>query len=128
MGPRRQAMGHPNARAVSEASITYNQSDSRLRHMNYDGLQASYWQGQIARVQELRSKISAMAPIEQGRVVPDDGDLVIGQGRRLKMAVLFVDVSGFSQRLSETEEEQGMLLKVLNLFFTELIKIAEEYG
>lgn len=44
------------------------------------------------------------------------------------MAVLFLDISGFSKRPSETEEEQGMLLRVLNLFFTEMIKIAEEYG
>jgi class 3 adenylate cyclase len=44
------------------------------------------------------------------------------------MAVLFLDISGFSKRPSETEDEQTMLLKVLNLFFTEMIKIAEEYG
>ena len=44
------------------------------------------------------------------------------------MAVLFLDISGFSVRKSETVEEQGMILKILNLFFTEMIRIAEEYG
>jgi len=96
--------------------------------MNYDGLQASYWQSQITRVRALRDKIAASTPTQPGRVIPDDEDLAIGQGRRLKMAVLFLDISGFSKRLSETEDEQAMLLKVLNLFFTEMIKIAEEYG
>ena len=96
--------------------------------MNYDGLQSSYWQGQIDRIQKLRDKIAATVPAQPGRVVPEDEDLIIGQGRRLSMAVLFLDISGFSQRQSETEEEQSLLLKVLNLFFTEMIKIAEEYG
>ncbi len=96
--------------------------------MNYDGLQSSYWQSQIARVMKLREKISATAPTQAGRVVPDDEDLAIGEGRRLSMAVLFLDISGFSARSSETEQEQSLLLKVLNLFFTEMIKIAEEYG
>jgi adenylate cyclase len=96
--------------------------------MNYDGLQASYWQGQITRVRELRDKINSTVPTQSGRVVPDGEDLAIGQGRRLEIAVLFLDISGFSQRLSETEDEQALLLKILNLFFTEMIKIAEEYG
>jgi hypothetical protein len=96
--------------------------------MNYNGLQTSYWQSQIARVGSLRDKIAATVPTQPGRVIPDDEDLAIGQGRRLKMAVLFLDISGFSKRLSETEDEQAMLLNVLNLFFTEMIKIAEEYG
>jgi adenylate cyclase len=96
--------------------------------MEYDSLQTLYWQSQIARVGASRDKLAAMVPAQPGRVIPDDEDLAIGQGRRLKMAVLFLDISGFSQRLSETEDEQSMLLKVLNLFFTEMIKIAEEYG
>jgi len=96
--------------------------------MDYDGLQTSYWQEQIDRIKALRDKIATTAPSQPGRVVPEDEDLAIGQGRRLKMAVLFLDISGFSSRLSETEDEQALLLKVLNLFFTEMIKIAEEYG
>jgi class 3 adenylate cyclase len=96
--------------------------------MNYDGLQTSYWQDQIARITGLRDKIAAAPALQSGRIVPENDDLAIGQGRRLPMAVLFLDISGFSKRLSETEEEQGMILKILNLFFTEMIRIAEEYG
>jgi class 3 adenylate cyclase len=96
--------------------------------MNYDSLQASYWQDQISRITALRDKISAAPDLQSGRVVPDDDDLAIGQGKRLPMAVLFLDISGFSNRRSETEEEQGLILKILNLFFTEMIRIAEEYG
>jgi adenylate cyclase len=96
--------------------------------MNYEGLQACYWQQQIDRIEAVRQTIASANPNQPGRVVPDDDDIVIGEGRRLKLAVLFLDISGFSVRLSETEEEQTLMLKVLNLFFTEMIKIAEEYG
>jgi class 3 adenylate cyclase len=96
--------------------------------MNYDGLQATYWQEQIGRITTLRDKINSAPDLQSGRVVPDDDDLTIGQGKRLPMAVLFLDISGFSVRKSETVEEQGMILKILNLFFTEMIRIAEEYG
>ena len=37
-------------------------------------------------------------------------------------------MTSFSSRRSETEEEQELLLRILNLFFTEMIKIAEDYG
>src|SRR5258708_25207641 len=95
--------------------------------MDYDGLLTSYWQGQTSRIKALRDKIVATVPSQPGRVIPEDEDLVIGQGR-LKMAIFFLDISSFSERPSETDEEQMLLLKVLNLFFTEMIRIAEEYG
>lgn len=44
------------------------------------------------------------------------------------MAVMFIDICGFSSRGMETSEEQDMMLRILNLFFTEMIRIAEEYG
>jgi len=96
--------------------------------MNYDGLQSSYWNSQIERVEELRKKISQRPKLGEGRVVPDDESLSIGDGKRLTMAVMFLDICGFSNRLMETLEEQDLTLRVLNLFFTELIRIAEEYG
>jgi class 3 adenylate cyclase len=64
----------------------------------------------------LRDKIAQGGPALVGRIVPDDEDLAIGSGRRLNVAVLFLDISGFSKRPSETEAEQTLLLKVLNLF------------
>lgn len=60
--------------------------------MNYDGLQAAYWQTEIKRVEELRERIHATTKTTLGRVVPDDDALVIGrEGRRLNMAVMFID-------------------------------------
>lgn len=96
--------------------------------MDYNGLRSNYWQNQGERIAALRSKIVARSAALPGRVVPDDSDLAIGKGRRLHLAVMFLDISGFSNRPAGTFDEQEMLLRVLNLFFSEMIKIAENYG
>jgi class 3 adenylate cyclase len=44
------------------------------------------------------------------------------------MAVMFIDICDFSIRPMESLEEQDLTLRVLNLFFTEMIKVAEDYG
>lgn len=96
--------------------------------MDYEGLQAGYWRSQCERIEELRRKISARPKVGEGRIVPDDDSLSLGDGRRLPMAVMFLDICGFSGRGMETTDEQDMTLRILNLFFTEMIRIAEEYG
>lgn len=95
--------------------------------MNYDGLDGTYWGNQVQRVVDLYKKIISGSATTPSRVVPDE-DLTIGEGRRLSMAVMFLDICGFSKRPSETPEEQDIMLRVLNLFFSEMVKIAEDYG
>lgn len=70
--------------------------------MNYDGLQDSYWLAQIERVEELRKRISARTKFGEGRTVPDDDALSIGDGKRIFMAVMFIDICGFSNRPMDT--------------------------
>jgi adenylate cyclase len=96
--------------------------------MIYDWLPQTYWETQIARVDALVAKINGNGAVTLGRVIPEDDDLAIGEGRQLQLAVMFLDISGFSRRRSVTASEQGTMLRVLNLFFTEMIKIAEDYG
>ena len=96
--------------------------------MIFDGLPESYWTAQVERVDGLRAKIAARGSVPTGRVVPDDADLAIGTGRRLSLTILFLDISAFSQRRSITAAEQEMMLRVLNLFTTEMIRIIEDYG
>ncbi len=95
---------------------------------NYNGLPRSYWQSQIERIQRLRAQIVSRSAPSTGRLIPTEDDLVIGEGRSLKLAVMFLDISGFSRRPSGTPAEQALLLRVLNLFFSEMLKIAEDYG
>jgi class 3 adenylate cyclase len=97
--------------------------------MNYDKLSADYWKEQVERVTQILQKVGEREDVvSQGRQVPEDDTLAIGTGKRLMMAVLFLDISGFSARFSETKEEQELLLNVFNLMFTELVRIAEDYG
>jgi class 3 adenylate cyclase len=76
----------------------------------------------------MRAKINAQSIVTDGRTLPDDEALAIGSGRRMNVAILFLDICGSSQRPSYTEEEQLINLRVLNLFFSEMIKIVEDYG
>ncbi len=96
--------------------------------MNYNVLQETYWAEQIARIERVRQQIVNSLNTSAGRIVPESSDLTIGTGRRLSAAIMFLDISSFSSRLSETQEEQEQILAILNLFFSEMIKIAEDYG
>ena len=90
---------------------------------------ASYVEQQRLRVETLREKISNRPlVVRDGRVMPSDGDLPIGIGRRLEAAVMFIDICGFSGRPSNTLDEQEGLLRALGFFFTELIRVIEDYG
>ena len=96
--------------------------------MDYERLTRAYREAQIVRILKNLTRIVDGAPAAAGRVVPEGEDLAIGEGRRLNMAVLFLDLSGFSGRPAETAHEQTILLRLFNLFFTEMIRIVEEYG
>lgn len=96
--------------------------------MRYDGLEASYWALQDERIKRLVARIQAGESTGTGRVVPELDDLVIGEGRQLGVAVLFLDISGFSALPSETIQEQDLLVRCLSLFFSEAVRIAEDYG
>lgn len=97
--------------------------------VDYDKLTQSSWLNQIRRIEDSRAAISARDQVAAaGRVLPGTQDLVYGTGRRLRAAVLFLDICRFSSRLAETQREQDMLLRVLTFFFTEMVRIAEDHG
>ena len=95
--------------------------------MDYDALTAVYRQRQVARILRALQRLGEIETAP-GRVIPEAEDLVIGAGRRLEVAVMFVDICGFSSWPAETLAEQKAVLAALNLFFTELVRIAEDYG
>jgi adenylate cyclase len=67
-------------------------------------------------------------PTKDGRVVPEGGNLPIGTGRRLRASILFLDITGFSNRPSEEPGEQTEVLLSLTLLFSEFIRIIEDHG
>lgn len=97
--------------------------------MKYDRLDQQYWHNQIGRIETSRATINTSSSVTNiGRTIPGVDDLVFGAGRRLHAAVLFIDICSFSSRYSETRQEQDMILRILTFFFSEMVKIAEEYG
>jgi class 3 adenylate cyclase len=66
--------------------------------------------------------------ISTGYKVPDEEELAIGDGKRLDLAIMFLDICGFSSWDSETEEEQKKNLLRLSLFINSMVKIAEKMG
>lgn len=94
-----------------------------------DRFSATYHTVQERRVEITRRRIQAQdATVAQGRVIPDPADLPIGKGRRLNAAVLFLDISGFTRRRSETADEQDAQVRVLSLFFSEMIRVVGDFG
>jgi adenylate cyclase len=97
--------------------------------VDYEKLTAAHWQSQVERLERVLDRIRARpTTVSPGRVVPDPDELAIGTGRQLKAAIMFTDISGFSARPSGGSDEQKFLLNVLNLYFSEMIRICEEYG
>jgi|Laugresu1bdmlbsd_1035121.scaffolds.fasta_scaffold03129_3 adenylate cyclase len=92
-------------------------------------LTAGYFLTQIDRVIRTLSKIAARqdtAPT--GRVIPTVDDISIHDGRRLEATVMFLDICKFSSRPCEGADEQMGIVKILSLFFTEMIRIVEDHG
>jgi len=97
--------------------------------MEYTHLPQSYYTKQLQRVSAVREKIASRdAIVTDGRVIPEDGEMPIGIGKRFNAAVMFLDICDFSQRPSDSEIEQSNNLRLLSFFFSEMIRIIEDYG
>jgi len=96
-----------------------------------DGLTRMDWQKQEERVQKRAQSLRYREFTKKGYDFPPEPDstnsLAIGEGRRLSACVMFLDICDFSKRPMETDSEQDLVLRVLALFFSEMISIAEEY-
>lgn len=88
----------------------------------------AYRDRQVSRTLATLDRIVSHGDVAAGRVIPESEDLSIHAGRRLEATVMFLDISRFSQRPGWTEVEQETLLRILSLFFTEMIRIVEDFG
>lgn len=93
-----------------------------------DRLTRAYLDSQIARSLTAARNIGQRANVTAGRVIPADGDLPIHGGRRIDATVMFLDICKFSARPSWTAPDQENLLRILSLFFTEMIRIVQDFG
>jgi adenylate cyclase len=76
------------------------------------------------RIDVLQDRIG---DVVEGRVMPDRDDVTIGSGRRFDLAVLFLDICGFSSRPNWLVDEQKIVLKVMNIFMAEMLSIVHDF-
>ncbi|PXA92011.1 hypothetical protein DMC47_24800 [Nostoc sp. 3335mG] len=94
-----------------------------------DVFSAPYHLVQTRRVEVMRRRIQAVnQTVAPGWIVPVPEDLPIGRGRRLEAVIMFLDISGFTHRPSETAQEQDQQVRILSLFFSEMIRIVGDFG
>ncbi|MGE5487476.1 MAG: adenylate/guanylate cyclase domain-containing protein [bacterium] len=77
------------------------------------------------RIQVLRDRIGG---VTQGRVMPDLDQVTIGSGKQFNLAVLFLDICGFSSRANWTAEEQKIVLATMDIFMAEMLNIVRDFG
>ncbi|WP_108462390.1 adenylate/guanylate cyclase domain-containing protein [Devosia naphthalenivorans] len=93
---------------------------------NYD---FGYSQKQNARIFDNAVRIEKREGVPpEADFIPEADTLRIGAGKRVKATVMFIDICGSSQRASESELEQDDNLRVLSLYFSEMIRVIEELG
>ena len=101
-----------------------------MDNRKYLGLSTSYWKNQHQRIIKVSERLTQRPFTKEGKDLPNpdyDQSLSIGEGRRLNASVMFLDISGFTNRPMDTPLEQDLMLRILTLFFSEMICIAEEY-
>ncbi|MFC6645543.1 adenylate/guanylate cyclase domain-containing protein [Granulicella cerasi] len=88
-----------------------------------------YLDGVVARCNRrigvLQDRIDGVV---EGRVMPDRDDVTIGSGRQFNLAILFLDICGFSSRPNWTGDEQKAVLKTMNMFMAEMLSIVHDFG
>ncbi|MDB2694593.1 adenylate/guanylate cyclase domain-containing protein [Erythrobacter sp.] len=91
-------------------------------------LSTEYLQRQRERVLISLDQIVNDRESKTGRSIPSENSLRLNDGRRVAATVLFLDICGFSDRYQCTETEQDRELKALAVFFSEMVRVINDYG
>jgi adenylate cyclase len=88
----------------------------------------NFQQQMVERLQKRLGRLQdRVDSVVQGRVVPDVDDLTIGSGRQCTLAILFLDICGFSELANWTTDEQKVVLARMNVFMSEMITLVREF-
>ena len=77
------------------------------------------------RIDTLANRVAGLTP---GRTMPDPSNIAIGSGKQFELAVMFLDVSGFTTWPSSNFEEQKRILYVMDVFMAEAMNIVRDHG
>lgn len=76
----------------------------------------------------IRDIVQQGQPVSSGRNVPAQSSLIIGEGKQLQLAILFLDICGFTNWDSGNSTNQKDILTIFNLFMTEMVRTSNDYG
>ncbi len=75
------------------------------------------------RINTLNQKLLTVKPGEQ---MPVEDQVTIGSGRQMEVAVLFLDICGYSSWFNDSYESQKFVLAVMNIFMAEMMNIVRD--
>jgi class 3 adenylate cyclase len=64
--------------------------------------------------------------IPRGYTMPDSGDMTIGSAKRLRLGIVFIDISGFTEYTSSNHPED--VLFMLNVFIPEVMELVRDFS
>jgi class 3 adenylate cyclase len=66
--------------------------------------------------------------VVQGQAPPDPENVRIGSGKQYQLAVMFLDVSGFTKWASSNATEQKRVLYVMDIFMAEMLNVIRDHA
>jgi len=65
--------------------------------------------------------------VKQGEQMPVEDQVTIGSGRQMEVAILFVDICGYSSWFNDSYDAQKFVLAVMNIFMAEMMNIVRDH-
>ncbi|WP_435159836.1 adenylate/guanylate cyclase domain-containing protein [Haladaptatus sp. DFWS20] len=81
----------------------------------------------VERIEERTETVEErLEDIPKGRTNPSLGDLTIHSAKRYRLGVVFVDINGFSDYMSDNDDEDTLFM--LNVFIPEIMELVRDFG
>lgn len=89
----------------------------------------NYLQNEIIRRIDMRANAlqRRLGAITRGLTMPDLDRIPVGSGRQFELAIMFLDIVGFTKLPNANFEDQRNTLAMLHLFTGEMMQISREY-
>ncbi len=78
----------------------------------------------VKRIASLDQKLLAVRPGEQ---MPVEDQVTIGSGRQMEVAILFLDICGYSSWFNDSYDAQKLVLAIMNILMAEMMNIVRDH-
>ena len=77
------------------------------------------------RIDTLSNRIDGVVA---GQTPPDPDNVRIGSGKHYSLAVMFLDITGFTEWPSSNSADQKRVLYVMDIFMAEMLNVIKDHG